>query len=145
MLALMLALSAAAVARPLRGKTYQGSAPSTGISSERHRQLTIRAGGTIDLRVSRNGGSVEVWFSSYHPVLYCNTGKTLQVQSTKPARIYGNGNFRAYISERFQNGVGPPPIVQVVSGRFSGGYVGGSIQTNAGECGGVANFSARAR
>ncbi len=144
-LALTLAISAAALAAgPLKGKTYEGSTPTTGISSEGHHRLTIRAGGNIILRVSGNGSSVTVRFSSSHPVLYCNTLKALQVQSTHPARISSSGTFKASISERFVAGPGLPPIVQVVSGRFSGGRVSGSIQTQAGECGGVANFSARA-
>jgi hypothetical protein len=145
-LALMLAVSTAALAAgPLKGKTYEGGVPSTGTRTEHRRVVNLHAGGNIILRVSSSGRTVTVRFTSNSPVLYCNTNKTLAVQSTKPARIYGSGSFRASISERFSAGPGAPAIVQVVSGRFSGHTVKGLIHTNAGECGGVATFSARAR
>jgi hypothetical protein len=145
-LALTLAISAAALASgPLKGRTYEGSAPSSGISSEGHHQLRLHAGGNIVLRVAGSGKSVTVRFSSSSPVLYCNTQQALQVQSTKPATVSGAGRFRASIAERFAAGPGAPAIVQVVSGRFSGRTVSGTIHTNAGECGGVTTFSARAR
>jgi hypothetical protein len=145
-LALTLAISAAALASgPLKGKTYEGGVPSTGTRSERHRLVNLHAGGNIILRVAGNGKSVTVRFSSSSPVLYCNTTKTLKVQSTKAARIYGSGTFKASISERFVAGPGLPPIVQVVSGRFSGHTVKGTIHTEAAECSGVTSFSATAR
>lgn len=145
-LTLTLALSASALAAgALKGKTYTGSAPTTGSSSRGHHRLTLRAGGNIILQVAGNGKSVTVRFSSSSPVLYCNTTKTLQVQKTKPAPISGSGTFRASISQRFQTGPGPAPITQVVSGRFSGSKVSGTISTQAAECSGSASFSARAR
>jgi hypothetical protein len=144
--ALTLALTATALAAgPLKGRTYEGGVPTSGISSEGHHRLTLHAGGTISLRVSGNGSTVTVHFSSASPVLYCNTQKKLQVQKPKPARISSSGSFKASIEERFTAGPGAPSIVQVVSGRFSGGSVSGTIDTNAGECGGVSTFSARAR
>jgi hypothetical protein len=145
-LALMLGVSTAALASgPLKGKTYEGGAPSTGTRTEHHRVVNLHAGGNIILRVSGSGRTVTVRFTSNSPVLYCNTNKTLAVQSTKPARISSSGTFRASISERFSAGPGAPPIVQVLSGRFSGHTMSGTIHTEAGECGGVATFSARAR
>jgi hypothetical protein len=141
--ALTLAVSAVALAGPLKGKTYTGAAPSAGTSSRRHRVLPLHAGGNIILRVSHNGSTVTVSFSSGHPVLYCNTPKLLRVQSTSPARISSSGTFRASIAQRFQTGPGLAPITQVISGRFRGGYVSGTIQTVQAECGGIAHFSAR--
>jgi hypothetical protein len=144
-LALTLAISAAAFAAALRGKTYEGGVPSSGVSSRRHRVKTLHAGGNISLRVSSNGTSVTVRFSSPYPVLYCETGKALVSQSTKPARISGSGTFTAAIAQRFSYGPGPPSIVQVVSGRFSGRNVSGTIRTEAADCSGSASMYARAR
>jgi hypothetical protein len=145
-LALTLAGSAVALAAgPMKGKTYEGSAPSSGISSEGHHTLKLRQGGKITLRVSSNGKSVTVHFTSAHPILYCNTPKTLQVQNSKSGRISKSGSFKATINERFTANPGQPSIVQTITGRFSGGTVSGKIQTTAGDCGGVASFSARAK
>jgi hypothetical protein len=144
-LTLTLALSAGALAAgPLNGKTYEGSSPSSGVSSEGHRVHT-HASGNIVLRVAANGRSVSVHFSSTAPVLYCVTQQQLHRQSSKPASISSSGTFKAAIGERFAVGPGPPAIVQVVSGRFSGHSVKGTIHTRAGECGGVSTFSANAR
>jgi hypothetical protein len=144
-LALTLAGAAAALAAgPLNGKTYEGGAPSYGVSSEGHRQRT-HAGGNVVLRVARSGRSVTVGFSSSAPVLYCNTQEQVHVQSTHPASISASGSFKAAVSERFRAGPGPPAIVQVVSGQFSGRAARGTIRTRAAECSGVASFSATAR
>jgi hypothetical protein len=132
----------ALAAGPLRGKTYEGGAPSMGVS-QGHRQRT-HAAGNIVLRVSGSGRSVSVHFSS-SPVLYCITQQTLRVQTTKPASISAGGSFRAAVDERFSPGPGAPAIVQVVTGQFSGRSVRGQIRTQAGECSGVASFSATAR
>ena len=118
--------------------------PTRGIRSEHHRTVAIRAGGNITLKVSGNGSSVYVHFTSSRPVLYCNTGKTLRVQAARPARVSGSGSFKAFISERFTPGPGLPPIVQVVYGHFNGGSASGTIETRAAECSGVSYFSARA-
>ena len=142
--ALALAITAAAFAGPLRGKTYVGAVPTRGIRSEHHRTVAIRAGGNITLKVSGNGKSVYVHFTSSRPVLYCNTGKTLQVQAARPARITGSGSFKAFISERFNRSPGLAPIVQVIYGHFSGGSATGTIETRAAECSGVSYFSAHA-
>lgn len=142
-LALTAAASASALAAgAIKGRTYEGGAPSTGVSGG-HRVRT-HASGNIILRVAGNGRSVTVRFSGA-PVLYCTTQQQLHVQTTRPATISRSGTFTASVGQRFAAGPGPPAIVQVVSGRFSGGSVRGSISTHAAECGGVASFSASAR
>src|ERR1700719_3629874 len=141
-LALLLAGSAGALAAgALNGKTYEGGAPSSGVNSEGRRQRT-HAGGNIILRVAGSGRSVTVRFSSLSPILYCNTQQQLHVQSTRPASIAAGGAFKAAVAERFAAGPGPPSIVQVVTGHFSGANVSGGINTHAGECSGVTTFSA---
>ena len=142
--ALALAGSAGALAAgPLNGKTYQGRVPSTGINERHHRQK-LHAGGNISLRVSGNGRSVTVRFSSSSPVLYCNTQLRLHSQSTKPAAISG-GSFKATIGQKFTAGPGSSAIVQVITGHFSGRTVKGAIHTHAPVCGGTATYSATAR
>jgi hypothetical protein len=148
-LAVMLALapvcaSSALAAGPLRGKTYEGHAPSSGVDREGHRQHT-HATGNVVLRVAGNGKSVTVSFSASSPVLYCVTQQQLHVQSTKPASISRSGSFTATIAQRFAAGPGAPSIVQVITGQFSGHTVTGKISTRASECGGVSYFSATAR
>jgi len=144
-LALLLAGSAGALAAgPLHGKTYEGGAPSSGVNSEGRRQRT-HATGNIILRVAGSGRSVTVRFSSSSPILYCGTQQQLHVQSTRPASISPGGAFKAAVAERFAAGPGPPSIVQVVTGHFSGRNVSGAINTHAAECGGVSTFSATAR
>jgi hypothetical protein len=143
--ALTLVASATAFASgAVGGKAYVGGVPSSGIRKESGHRVALRAGGNIVLSVARNGRSVTVRFSSSAPVLYCFTTKTLQVQTTKPASISSSGFFTASVSERFQPGPGLAPIVQVVSGRFSGRSVSGTIKTQAAECSGSTSFSARA-
>jgi hypothetical protein len=144
-LALALASATAALAsEPLHGKTYEGGVPAYGVS-EGHR-LRTNTNGKIVLRVSRNGRSVTVHFTSKAPLLYCHTQQPLQVQSTKAASISKSGAFKASIGERFKAGPGPPSIVQVVVGQFSGRKVHGTIRTHASQyCGGAASFSATAR
>jgi hypothetical protein len=143
-LALTLAGAAAALAGPLNGRTYEGATPSSGVSGEGHRVRT-HASGNVVLRVAGSGRSVTVRFSGSAPVLYCKAQEPIRVQTTHPASISGSGSFRAAVSERFRPGPGPPAIVQVVSGHFSGGSVHGTINTRAAECSGVAGFSATAR
>jgi hypothetical protein len=144
-LAITLVSSAGALAAgPLKGKTYEGAAPSSGVDSEHHRTRT-HASGAIILRVTARGTSVTVSFSSNSPIIYCIPEQQLHKQSTKPASISGNGTFKAAVAERFAAGPGPPGIVQVVTGRFSGHTVRGTIQTHAADCGGVTSFSATAR
>jgi hypothetical protein len=144
-LALVLAGSAGALAAgPLNGKTYEGGVPSTGISE--HHRLRTNASGNVVLRVSGNGRSVSVRFSSSAPILYCHAQGQIRVQTSHSGSISSNGTFKASVGERFAAGPGPPAIVQVISGQFSGRSVRGSIRTQAGEfCGGVASFSASAR
>ena len=104
-LVLTLACAAGALAAgPIKGRTYEGGAPSTGVDHEGHRQR-MHTGGSISLRIARSGRSLTVRFSSSSPILYCITNQHLQVQSTKPASISGAGTFRANIAERFANSV----------------------------------------
>jgi hypothetical protein len=143
-LTVTLAGSAVALAAgPLNGKTYEGGAPTSGVNSEGHHQRT-HATGNIILRVSASGRSVTVRFSSSSPILYCTPQELLHKQSTKPASISRGGTFTAAIGERFKAGPGPPAIVQLVTGRFSGRSVKGTIHTQAAECSGAASFSATA-
>jgi hypothetical protein len=143
-LVLALASSAAALAGPLKGKTYEGGVPSSGTNVGGHHQR-IRASGNIVLRVARSGGSVTVRFSSSYPFLFCNSEQNLHSQSGKAASISRSGTFKATIAEKFGTGPGPPAIVQVVSGKFSGRTVRGTIHTEQPECGGFSSFSATAR
>jgi hypothetical protein len=147
-LAATLALTAAGpavalAAGPLHGHTYSTAVPSSGRRAENRRIIPLHAGGVMTLQVSRSGSTVTVHFSSSSPLLYCNTTKRLRVQSTRGARISSSGSFTASISERFNPSPGLPPIVQVITGRFSGHSVSGKIQTKAGECSGTTYFSAR--
>jgi hypothetical protein len=143
-LALALGCPASALAGPLGGRTYTGSTPSSGVSVEGHRVRTY-AGGSIVLRVSGDGRSVTVRFSSSIPLLYCRTQQRLRVQSTRPAPISSNGAFKATIAQRFVAGSGAPAIVQVITGHFTGASVHGAIRTQQPECGGIAGYSATAR
>jgi hypothetical protein len=145
-IALVLALggAASALAGPLNGRTYEGGVPSSGVNVEGHRVATTRAGNIV-LRVSGDGRRVSVHFTSSVPLLYCRTPQRLKVQSSRPAAIASNGSFKATISQRFLAGTGPPAIVQIVTGHFSGGAVHGAIRTQQPECGGIAGFSAAAR
>jgi len=144
-LSLMLAGAASAIAAgPLKGRTYEGGVPSTGITSEGHHQIRLHSAGNIVLHVASNGRSVSVRFTSPWPVLYCITQQALQRQTTKPASI-SHGSFNATISQRFAAGPGPSAIVQVIAGHFSGHTVRGTIHTRARDCGGTSTFSARAR
>ena len=144
-LVLALAGSAGALASgPLNGKTYEGGAPSSGVS-EGHRKPT-HASGNVILRVAGSGRSVTVRFSSSSPILYCVSQLKVRVQSSHPASISSSGAFKAAVGERSAAGPGPPGILQVITGKFFGRTVRGTIRTQAGEfCGGVATFSATAR
>jgi hypothetical protein len=137
----LICVAGAFAAGPLKGKTYQGAAPSMGVNREGHRVRT-HASGNIVLRVAGNGRSVTVRFSSSAPVLYCVSQERIHVQSTKPASISRGGKFTATIDERFAAGPGAPSIVQVVTGQFSGATVKGTIRTQAPPCSGLSSFSA---
>ncbi len=141
LLALVLAAGALA-AGPLHGKTYKTTTPSTGYN-ERNQKAGITPV-PMTLKVSGNGKTVTVHFGSTTPLLYCGTKKLLEVQSTQPAKISHSGSFTAKVAERFSPGVGEPPILQVVTGSFSGHSVHGTIRTEAPPCGGYANYSAKA-
>jgi hypothetical protein len=135
--------AASALAGPLKGATYSGYLPTSGTANFKH--LTMKThpyGGKILLYVSHNGHSVTVKFSNNHPFLYCRVEELLKVQSTKPATISSSGSFTATIGQKFKVEPGEPAITQKITGRFSGSHVSGTITTSAGECGGVAHFSA---
>ncbi|HTY96036.1 MAG TPA: hypothetical protein VMB91_03280 [Solirubrobacteraceae bacterium] len=140
--ALTLALAAVAFAGPLKGKTYNGTTSTTGQEGEHHKVKVV--GHTISLKVASNGKKVSVKISFGHPLFYCSTQELTHVAETSPATISSNGSFKATIAERFSKSVGPAPITQVVTGRFSGSKVSGTIRTEAAECSGTTSFSAHA-
>jgi hypothetical protein len=142
-LALTLAISVDAFATgALKGKAYRGKTPTSGVNSE---NIRVRLSGVgITLVVAASGRSVTVRFASPSPVLYCRIRESVQSQSTKPAPISSSGAFRATVAERFSASMGEPSVVQVVTGRFSGRTVKGTIHTQAGECSGSTTFSATA-
>jgi hypothetical protein len=141
-LALTLAVSAAALASPLKGKTYRGTTASKGEESEHHKVPVPSH--SISLKVSSNGKKVSVHLSFGRPLFYCGTQEQVHYETTSAANISGSGSFRASIAERFTNSVGPAPITQVISGRFNGHSVSGTIRTEAAECSGTTTFSAHA-
>jgi len=141
-LAITLAGSATALAGgPLRGRTYQGASPSSGTDVEGHHKQ-LQPAGNIILRVSGNGRSVSIRFTGPYPILYCISEQQMHNQSTTPTTISGNGTFRATVHERYTPGAGESSIAQVITGRFSGRTVRGTIHTQAAECGGATSFSA---
>ncbi len=143
-LALALALPAAALAAgPLRGKTYEGTLPSSGVDSEGHHKQ-LQPAGKIVLRVARNGRSVSVRFTGPFPILFCVSEVPMQAQVTHAATISASGRFHATVGERFSAGPGEPSVFQAVSGQFSGRKVHGTIHTSPSECGGTTSFSATA-
>jgi hypothetical protein len=146
-LALLLVGSASALGGAVGGKAYLGGIPETGTKLEGHHGTgkTHAYGGLVSLRVSRSASSVTVHFTSNWPVLYCYNTKLLRVQRTHAARISRSGSFTAYVEERFSPGPGLPPIVQVVSGRFSGRSVTGKIETRAPPCSGLTTYYATAQ
>ena len=94
------------------------------------------------IEFSINGKKVSVHLSFGRPLFYCSTQEQVTVEETTPATITSNGSFKATIQERFSKSVGPAPITQVVTGRFSGSKVSGTIRTEAAECSGSTSFSA---
>jgi hypothetical protein len=141
-IALTFALAAVALAGPLKGKTYKGSSSSTGHESEHHKVRVVSH--SISLKVSSNGKKVTVHLSFGRPLFYCSTQEQVHFAETSPATIASNGSFKATIQERFSKSVGPAPITQIVTGRFSGSKVSGTIRTEAAECSGSTSFSAHA-
>jgi hypothetical protein len=139
-IALTLALAAAALAGPLKGKTYTGKTPTTGTESEHHKASVVSH--TISLKVSSNGKKVSVHLSFGRPLFYCSTQEQVTVAETTPATISSSGSFKATIAERFSKSVGPAPISQVITGRFKGSTVSGTIRTEAAECSGSTSFTA---
>jgi hypothetical protein len=142
--ALALALSGSAqAAGPLRGRTYQGTLPSSGVDSEGHHK-EVQPAGKIILRVAGNGRSVSIRFTGPFPILYCVSQVPMKAQVTHAATISASGRFHATVGERFSSGPGEPSVFQLVSGQFSGRKVRGTIRTQPSECGGTMSFSATA-
>src|ERR1700741_3968618 len=136
-LALGLVWASTALGGAIGGRTYLGGIPETGYKSEGHHTgRTDAHGGLISLRVARDGKSVLVRFTSRWPVLYCYPEQLIQVQSGSAARISRSGSFPAYGSEPFRPGPGLPPIVEVITGRFTRRIVEGKIETRAPPCSG---------
>jgi hypothetical protein len=134
-----------ALAGPVNGATYVGRLPSYGTATFRHLKLPLHAhGASLVLTVARNGRTVTARFNTSYPIIYCIDNEHLKVQSTKPARISGSGNFTAVITGRFLPQGGAPAITQTITGHFSGRHVSGTITTTAGGCSGAAQYSASA-
>ena len=138
----LLLATAAFAAGPLAGKTYSTTTPSYGYN-EQHIRTHLHAG-PLTLKVSGNGKTVTVHFSSDRAVLYCLATETLHLQTTSPAAISSSGSFTARVDEGFHAGDKKPAIVQVIAGKFSGRTVYGTIRTEAEPCGGTATFTATA-
>jgi hypothetical protein len=142
-LAVALAVVTAAVAAgPLKGRTYRANTPTTGTDSEGHPQHIASVG--LSLRVSSDGRSVTVRFLSSTPILYCGNQLHVHSQVTKAVSISRSGSFRSRVGEKFGSGPGETAVSQIVSGRFNGHTVKGTIRTEPAECGGVTSFTATA-
>ncbi len=122
--------------------TYQGSSASTG--QDVNGDPVTLTSNVITLKISSDSQSVTVHFDTVTPILYCMTQQTVQAQSTTPAKIT-DGSFEAEVAERFVNSTGPPPMLQIIAGHFSGDTVSGTIRTEAAECSGTTTFSATAQ
>lgn len=137
--------SASALAGPVNGGRYVGSLPTSGTADYKHLHLQTYADGEeIILTVAHNGRTVTARFSSNHPFMFCRVEQSLKQQTTTPAAISRSGSFTATIGQKFLVQSGAPAVTQVITGRFSGRHVSGTIRTLAGECGGVSSFSASA-
>jgi hypothetical protein len=126
----------------LKGRTYTGTTSSEGKETEGNPRTVASVG--ISLRVSHDGKSVTVRFLSSRPIIYCGSKLTIYSQVTKAVRISSSGTFRVRVGEKFSAGTGETALSQVVSGRFSGHSVKGTIRTEPPECGGTTAFSAHA-
>jgi hypothetical protein len=97
----------------------------------------------IEIMISATGEAASVRFPAgiHEPLIYCahNDGPVYKAaaSTTHPAPISSDGSFTAMVGEK------PDYPVQVVSGRFVGGEVSGTVQTFAqGKCGGTTTFAA---
>jgi hypothetical protein len=129
----------------LAGKTYRGQTSkdySTGSGS-----FTEGVPRPLQLKVAKtkNGETVTVTFTGHpvQPLFYCPVGVSLARQATQPASISGDGSFKATVHEHFTSEPDVPPT-DIVSGKFSGRSVKGTITTKAGTCGGTTRFAATA-
>jgi hypothetical protein len=97
----------------------------------------------IEIRISATGETVSVRFPAgvREPLIYCahddGPAYNAAANTKRPAPISYDGTFTATVGEK------PDYPVQVVSGRFVGGEVYGTVHTLAnGECGGTTTFAA---
>jgi len=97
----------------------------------------------IEIMISASGEAVFVRFPAgvHEPLIYCphDDGPIYKAAAStkRPAPISEDGTFTATVGEK------PNYPVQVVSGRFVGGEVYGTVHTLAqGECGGTTTFGA---
>jgi hypothetical protein len=133
---LMLTLSISVVALaagPLKGKTYTGRTPASGVGSEG--SFSFGAPLPVVLKVSANGKSVTASFpgiseaGTHRAVFYCNVGVALIRQVTKPATISKKtGSFQATILDKLSEEPSVP-LQQIVTGKFNGHTVKGTVHT----------------
>src|SRR5579872_7328556 len=93
-MALALSFAAAsALAGPLRGVSYVGNLPTSGVANYHHLHMRIHTyGGQLVLKVAGNGRTVTARFTTSHPFMFCNVSELLRSQSTHPASISSSGS-----------------------------------------------------
>jgi hypothetical protein len=146
-LVLTLTISVVALAAgPLKGKTYSGRTPASGVGSEGSFSFGVRL--PVVLKVSANGKSVTASFpgiseaGTHRAVIYCNVGVALVHQVTKPATISKTGSFQATILDKLSEEPSVP-LKQLVTGRFNGHTVKGTVRTaTSAGCSGSTTYTA---
>jgi hypothetical protein len=144
---LSLTLSMAALAAgPLKGKTYSGRTPASGVGPEGSFSFGVRL--PVVLKVSASGKSVTASFpgipeaGTHRAVMYCNIGVALLRQVTTPATISKGGSFQATILDKLSTEPGVP-LKQIVTGRFNGHTVKGTVRTTTSAgCSGSTTYTA---
>ncbi len=143
---LTLAMSVVALAGPLKGKTYSGKTPASGVGSEGSYAFGARL--PVVLKVSANGKSVTASFpgipeaGTHRAVIYCNVGLALIRQITKPASISKTGSFQATILDKLSEEPSVP-LKQIVTGKFNGHTVKGTVHTvTSAGCSGSTTYTA---
>jgi hypothetical protein len=140
-LVLVLATGALAASTVLKGKTYEGSTSTSYFDHEgAHSGGSARA---LGLKVASSGKTVTVTFTGGVPLFYCSVGVALVGQSTKAASISHAGSFKASVVEKLSPEPAAP-VQELVTGRFTGKLVKGSVKTEAGSCSGSTTFTAHA-
>jgi hypothetical protein len=147
-LALSLTISMVALAAgPLKGKTYSGRTPASGVGSEGSFSFGVRL--SVVLKVSANGKSVTASFpgipeaGTHRAVMYCNVGVALVRQVTSPATISKKtGSFQATILDKLSEEPSVP-LKQIVTGKFDGHTVKGTVRTaTSAGCSGSTTYTA---